>query len=59
MLSHKETQTLLEIISDPSQSFDKCITSFQKAFPKPQAFRAGCTLCYLLDEDVIFNTSFV
>ena len=53
MLSPKETQTLLEIISDPSQSFDKCITSFHKAFPKPQAFRAGYTLCYLLDEDVI------
>ena len=52
MLSHKKTQALLEMISDPSQTFDKVLTMFQKSFPKPQQFRAGYTLCYLLNEDV-------
>jgi len=53
MLNPKETQSLIEVISDPSQTFEKFVINFQKTFTKAQHFRAGRTLCYMLDEDLL------
>lgn len=56
MLNPRETQSLIEVISDPSQTFEQFIQSFQKTFSKTQHFRAGRTLCYMMDEDLLNKT---
>jgi hypothetical protein len=50
-LSKAELPALFEVLSDPSKTFEQCLQQFLK-FSKAEQFRACCTLCYLLENNV-------
>ena len=55
MLNKQELPQLFEVISDPSKTFEQCLLQFQKFAKNDQQFRACCTLCYLLENNVRLN----
>lgn len=54
MLSKAELPALFEVLSDPTKTFEQCLQQFLK-FSKAEQFRACCTLCYLLENNVSFQ----
>ncbi len=56
MLSKTELPALFDVLSDPTKTFEQCLQQFLK-FSKGEQFRACCTLCYLLENNVRLSES--
>lgn len=52
MLTKQELPQLFDVLSDPSRTFETCLNHFNKFSKGDQQFRACCTLCYLLENNV-------
>jgi hypothetical protein len=52
MLSAKELDTVLSVLSDDEKSFEVIATRFVKAFSRLNQFKVACTLCILLEDNV-------
>jgi hypothetical protein len=52
MLTKSELPALFEVLSDPTKTFEECLQRFHKFNKGDQQFRACCTLCYLLENNV-------
>lgn len=55
MLTKTELNSLFEVLSDPAKTFEECLQKFHKFTKGDQQFRACCTLCYLLENNVTQN----
>lgn len=53
MLSVAELETLLALLKDDSRPFEAIASSFYKAFPKSEQFKAGCTISMLIMDGVL------
>ena len=53
MLSQDDLSNLYQIISDDSKTFESIGTSFQKTFAKPDQFKVGITIWFLLKDNLI------
>jgi len=56
MLSPQELETLLNLLKESNKSFESIATSFYKAFPKSEQFKAGCAICMLLQDGLLTQT---
>ncbi|CDW77476.1 UNKNOWN [Stylonychia lemnae] len=53
MLNNQELQSLQDVLSmEQSKTFEQCLQQFQK-FNKAEQFRACCTLCQLLENNLL------
>jgi hypothetical protein len=53
MLSKQELPALIELLSDPAKTFEQCLQLFLKFSKGDQQFRACCSLCYLIENNLI------
>lgn len=55
MFNKTELTALFEVLSDSGRTFEQCLQQFLKFSKGDQQFRACCTLCYLLENNVRTN----
>ncbi len=57
MLSPKDLQTLLNLLSEESKPFETLATTFHRTFNKTDHFKVGCALYFMLEDSLIRQTS--
>lgn len=57
MLNPKELTTLLNLLSEEEKTFDSISQNFTKAFNKSEQFKLGCTLHFVLEENLLRPTT--
>jgi len=57
MLSAKDLATLLNLLSEEEKPFETLATTFHRTFNKTDHFKVGCSLYYMLEDNLLRQTS--